>query len=105
MTFVGIIDRPNTITIDGYSNAKTIKGAIADMGRHIKKNISESEGNGILENKEESLLPASQWDYKNGLDSYFFTIEEVPCAASLNEETDSMEYADGNFYMVVRICK
>lgn len=109
MKYTGIIERPNTITIDGYSNAKTIKGAISEMGRYIKKHISESEGNAIIDAKEEAIYnpcnETNSYIFTNDPNNYFFTIEEVPCASTLNEDTDEIEYSEGRFYMVVRIVK
>ena len=38
-TFVGIIDRPETLIIDGYSSAKTLNGVMHDIARliaHVK---------------------------------------------------------------------
>lgn len=101
MKFVGAIERPDTITVDGYSNAKTINGAISEFGRYIAKHFSESEGSNITEYKQESLCSPSEEEAS----SYFFTIEEVPCAAQWNEKTEEMEYADGNYYLCVRFCK
>ena len=34
-TFVGIIDRPTTLIIDGYSSAKTSTGVMHDIARLI----------------------------------------------------------------------
>lgn len=39
-TFVGIIDRPTTLIIDGYSSAKTINGVMHDIARIVKKSIT-----------------------------------------------------------------
>lgn len=101
MTYVGTIERENTITVDGYSSAKTLKGAIADFGRYIKKHIDKGEGESMIEYKEESLVAA-----KNSEGGYFLEVEDVPCASTINEETDEMEYKDGyNFYLVCRIVK
>lgn len=101
ITYAGIIERKNTITVDGYSSAKTVNGAIADFGRYIKKHISEVEGESMIKYKEESLLAA-----KNSDGGYFLEVENVPCASTINEETDEVEYKDGyNFYLVCRIVK
>lgn len=99
MKFVGVIERLETMTVDGYSNAKTIDGAIAEFGRYIVKHFSESEGKALIDNKSECLL-APQNDCE-----YFLTIEEVPCASQWNEETEEMEYAEGNYYLCVRFIK
>ena len=99
MIFVDTIERTNTITIDGYSKAKTVNGALSDLGRYIKTHISESEGQSIIDCKEESLIPAS-----SSCGGYFLEIEEVPCATKYND-LGEIEYKDGNFYIVCRIVK
>lgn len=99
MIFVGTVERTNTITIDGYSKAKTASGALSDFGRYIKAHISESEGQSIIDYKEESLIPAS-----SSCGGYFLEIEEVPCATKYNDLGD-IEYKEANFYIVGRIVK
>lgn len=99
MIFVDTIEKTNTITIDGYSKAKTVNGALSDFGRYIKTHISESEGQAIIDYKEECLTPAS-----SSCGGYFLEIEEVPCATKYNEQ-DEIEYKDANFYIVGRIVK
>ena len=55
----------------------------------------------MIEYKEESLVAA-----KNSEGGYFLEVEDVPCASTINEETDEVEYKDGyNFYLVCRIVK
>ena len=44
ITYAGIIEREKTIIIDGYSSAKTVKGAIADFGRYIKNTLMKEKG-------------------------------------------------------------
>ncbi|MEY8352572.1 hypothetical protein AALB39_04355 [Lachnospiraceae bacterium 54-53] len=99
MKYVGAIERQDTMTVDGYSNAKTINGAISEFGRYIVKHFSKSEGSALIENKQECLcFPVVD-------NEYFFTIEEVPCATQWNEESEEMEYADGNYYLCMRFVK
>ena len=98
MIFTDMIVRENTITIDGYSNRKTIKGALSDMGRYIRDNVSKSEGEAIIELREESLAPASGSD-----GGYFLEIEEVPCATRC--VNNNLEYAEANYYICCRIVK
>lgn len=100
MTYVGIIDRPNTVTIDGYSNRKTLTGAIKEFGRWIAKNVNREEGNAIVENGIDSLLSA-----KDSCGGYFLEVEEVSCASNWNEDTDEMEYKEGRWYLCCRIVK
>ena len=101
MTFVGVIDREHTSIVDGFSSAKTVKGAIADMGRYITKHLNKREGEGIIENKEDALFPA-----KDSEGGYYLEVEEVPCASQYNEDTDEVEYKEGyNFYVCCRFVK
>lgn len=99
MKFVGVIERPITITVDGYSNAKTVNGAIAEFGRYIAKHFDEGEGKSLIEYKSECVLEPDEYG------GYFLTIEKVPCACKLNEETEEMEYSDGNYYLCMRFVK
>jgi len=104
LNFVGIVDREGnaensgTITIDGYSTMKTVNGTIKEVGRYIAKNISELEGNSILQYPQESLCEPQEG-------GYFFTIEDVGCASQLNDDTDEMEYKEGNYYFCICIAK
>ena len=100
MKFAGIIERAETVTVDGYSNRKTAKAAIKEMGRYIRDNVNETEGNAIIDYPEESLLSASE-----SYGGYFLEIEEVPCASQYNEDTDEVEYDEANYYIVCRIVK
>ena len=81
MTFVEATERENTITVDGYSSAKTMKGAIADLGRYIKKHIDKGEGESLIEYKEESLVPAERSE-----GGYFLEVEDVAVATKINEK-------------------
>ncbi len=47
LTSVGVIERKNTITVDGFSSAKTLKGAINEMARLIAKKFDEEEGKAL----------------------------------------------------------
>ncbi len=100
MKFVGVIDRANTVTVDGYSSCKTVKGAIKEFGRWIAEHVSESEGKSMIDYPEESILSANE-----SYGGYFLEIEEVPCASDWDEEKQEMKYADGRYYICCRICK
>lgn len=101
MTFTGIIERENAITVDGYSNYKYLKAALKDIGRFIRDNIDEGEGQYIIDYPEEVRI---SWEAKKE-GAYFLEAEEVPCASNWNEETEEMEYADGRWYIVCRFNK
>ena len=101
MTFVEVTENESTVTVDGYSSAKTVKGAIADLGRYIKKYIDKGEGEGLIEYKEECLTPVERSE-----GGYFLEVENVSVATRINEITGDIEYKDGyNFYLVCRIAK
>lgn len=53
-TFVGIINRQKTFTIDGYSNAKTLNGVMHDIARIMKKVCPNEYGTFMTANKEEA---------------------------------------------------
>jgi hypothetical protein len=101
MKFVGVIERETTITVDGYSNRKTLKAALKDMGRYIRDHLNEGEGQCILNYPEEVRV---SWEAKKQ-GCYFLEAEEVPCACRWHEDTEEMEYADGNWYIVCRFVK
>lgn len=98
MIFVGTIEREETVTVDGYSKAKTINGVLGDFGRYIRDNISKIEGEAILSYREESLVPANVSD-----GGYFLEIEEVPCATRYIDNT--VEYKEANYYICARFVK
>ena len=100
MNFVKVVERETEIIIDGYSTAKTVNGALKDFGRYIEKNVSQSEGKAIIEYTIDMLLSV-----KDSCNGYFLEIEEVGSASRLNEETEEIEYKEGNFYMVVKLIK
>ena len=104
-TFVGIIDRSTTLTIDGYSNAKTINGVMHDIARVMKKIVPREYTTFMTNGKAdaEELLTCTAAS-SNG---YFFVeIEEVPCASQYNEDTDEIQYKDGyNYYFCTRVVK
>lgn len=100
MLFTGIIERTNSVTIDGYSNRKTLTAAIKDMGRTVARLVDKSEGDFIVNYPEESLISAKDSD-----GGFFLEIEEAPCASNYNEETEEMEYAEANWYICCRVLK
>ena len=104
-TFVGIINRPETLTIDGYSSAKTINGVMHDIARIMKS---------ICPNEVQTFMTKGKQDAENLLDctpevsegGFFVEVEEASCASQLNEDTDEMEYKDGyNYYFCTRVVK
>ena len=104
-TFVGIIDRPETLIIDGYSSAKTINGVMHDIAKIMKKVLPNEYDTFMTKNKEEAenLLDCTPEGSKGG---FFIQVEDVSCASQINEDTDEMEYKDGyNYYFCTRVVK
>ena len=93
MIYAQIENRKNGFThIDGYSKAKTVNGALKDLARYVLK-YNEGEAKFIIDgiaNKENPLINSEY---------YILECEEVGCASRINEETDEMEYKEGNFYL------
>ena len=103
MKYIGIIKREATITVDGYSNAKTIKGALNDMGRYIEKHLDFDEGRLLqVANKEEAIETVSIGNHSYS--DYGIEVEEVGCATKIDEEGNIQEYSEANFYVMVRFC-
>ena len=98
MTFCESHTNSNGFTIlDGYSNAKTIKGALKDLAKEVAK-ISESESNCIIENMNDTI---SNLNMEHAKDCYFINCEDVSCATKWNENKESIEYKNGNFYLCI----
>ena len=68
ITFANSYIRPGegdispTITIDAYSSAKTVRGAISDFGRYILKHLGLAEGEWFIKDKKDMLFPMSESD-------------------------------------------
>ena len=107
LAYVDVIERENTITIDGYTSNKTERGIIKDVARLIEK-YDKAEANALLELLKYGIDECNTPFVKNiyGKDSYCFEYEEVPCATKYNEETDEVEYKKGyHNYFLIRIVK
>lgn len=100
MIFKEIIERENIITIDGYSKAKTVKGAIKDLAKEIAKH-STDEANNLIENIEDTISVLNQ--RFEGCE-YWIDCEEVSCAVKYNEEGEA-EYKEANHYMAICFVK
>ena len=110
LNFVGIIEREAkgdycaTITIDGYSTAKTILGVMRDIEREVAKIESvarQSDCYSCISQKE--VLEVLECTSEKGEGGFYVTIEEVGCASIFNEDTDEMEYKEGNYYFCTRL--
>ena len=100
MTFVGAYTNNSGLTIlDGYSKAKTIKGALKDLSREVAK-ISESESH--FTDYMEDTLAIINASHGN---EWFIECQQVGSASRIVEDEDGnfldMEYAEGNFYLCI----
>lgn len=83
MTDVQIFDHDATYGIDGYSKAKTLKGALKDLAKQVRK-YSNTEAD-ALEESIEDLIPMLNGKDRNGYfidaewcgDSYYVGIQYV----------------------------
>jgi len=104
-TFVDIIDRPETLTIDSYSSAKILNGVMHDIAR-LMKGICPREAKGFMINGKQDALDLLDCTSKDSEGGFFVEIEDVSCVMQYNEETDEMEYKDGyNYYFCTRVVK
>ena len=96
MTFCNSHTNSNGLTIlDGYSNAKTLKGALKDLSREVAK-ITESESH-FTDFMEDTI---AMLNIPHG-NEWFIEYEEVACASQFNDNTEEMEYKNGNFYLCI----
>lgn len=101
------IERENAIIVDGYSDKKTLNGAIKDFGRFIENKFHNGEGQLLIDMVNDGIdetntpfIPAKSSD-----GGYFFEVEDVGCASKYDNITEEMEYKDANFYFVIRFLK
>ena len=109
LIFADAVIRPATaensemVDIDGYSNKKTLNGAIRDLAKAVAK-YNKIEANALLDmiktGELQQYTPDMYTDKSNI--GYLLDWEEVGSATRLNEETDEVEYADGRWYLHVR---
>lgn len=95
---------PEFIDIDGYSNKKTIKGALSDLAKALDKyDKNEADGlrTAISNDETEQILPSKQ----DGAGQYILEYEEVPSAARYKEGTEDMEYKPAKWYVHTRIVR
>ena len=82
------------VKLDGYSKAKTLKGAVADLKREVAK-FDKGESDFI---EYDDNIRKCLGTHGNG-DEWFMEIEAVDIASRyIDSESDELEYADANFY-------
>lgn len=104
-TFVGIIDRPTTITVDGYSSAKTLNGVMHDIAR-LMKSICPREVQTFMTKGKQDAIDLLDCTPEGSEGGFFVQVEDVPCASRINGDTYEIEYKDGyNYYFCTRVVK
>ena len=96
--------RKGSVDIDGYSNKKTLKGAIKDLAKAVDT-FDKGEGDylrGLVKDNELSMVKP---DKTIGANQYILEWENVPSASRFNEDKDEMEYKDANYYLHIRFLK
>lgn len=96
-----------TVSMDGYTNRKTLLGVVHEVGKEVAK-YDKNEGEGLLNVKTER--EAKECLQKNTMDpnTYCFELEEVSCASYMDEEKDEVVYGEeATYYFYIRffICE
>ena len=100
MKFVQIETRRGMVNLDGYSDRKTLRGALKDLAREVAK-IDKGEADCITEYLDDTLEMVRQ-GMTNEPGYYYIEALEVGCACQYNEETGETKYADGHWYLYIR---
>ncbi len=104
-TFIDIIDRSETLIIDGYSSAKTLNGVMHDIAR-LMKNICPCEVQTFMTKGKQDAIDLLNCTPKGSEGGFFVEVEEVFGASQINKDTDEIEYKDGyNYYFCTRVVK
>lgn len=94
-------EQSETVDIDGYSNKKTIAGAIGDLAKAVEK-YSKDEADALRDLiKWKELVQIKPGPNYDG--GYILEWEEVPGATRINPDTNENEYKDGRWYLHTRI--
>lgn len=100
MIFKEMVEKASTITIDGYSKAKTLKGAIKDLAKEVSK-YNTSEANNITDSIDETINILNQ---RSADCEYWIDCEEVSCATKYTEDGKE-EYKESSYYMAICFVK
>ena len=100
MKFVQIENRKGMINLDGYSDRKTLRGALRDLAREVAK-IDKGEAAGITDYMDDTLALVRD-GMTNEPGCWYIEAQEVSIACQYNEDTDEMKYADGRWYLYIR---
>lgn len=107
LAYVEAIERKDTVTIDGYTSNKTIKGIIKDVARALEK-YDKGEADALrsflsceIDKYNTPFIKASENE-----GGYFFEVEEVGGACRYNDETGELETKAGfNNYFCIRFVR
>lgn len=102
LVFATAMIREDSVDIDGYSNKKTLKGALSDLAKAIEK-YNKGEADALRSSIKFNEIEQVNTVPEGGV--YILEYEEVPSASQYNEETDEMEYAEGRWYVHTRFGK
>ncbi len=98
----------NFIDIDGYSNKKTIEGALKDLAKAVAK-YDKDEADAITSMIKFDEIVQTKYVSGDGNAQYILEWEEVPSASRYvgnNEDSDrEIEYKDGRWYLHTRIIR
>jgi len=102
MIFAGVRETTQLTIIDGYSNNKTVNGALKDLAKEVEK-YSKIEAEALKDMiKDKSISNILNID--NGNDCYYIECIEVSQAARMINDEEN-EYKDANFYIMIRFIK
>lgn len=94
--------RKDSIDIDGYSNKKTVKGALEDLAKALDK-YSKLEADSLRGAISANELEQIHAVRDAGGAQYILEYEEVPGASQWNDAKDEMEYKPAKWYVHTRI--
>jgi len=102
MIFAGVRETTQLTIIDGYSNNKTVNGALKDLAKEVEK-YSKIEANSLRDMvKDKSIANILNIDSES--DCYYIECIEVSQAARMINDEEN-EYKDANFYTMIRFIK
>ena len=110
MKFVEIETRHGMINLDGYSDRKTLRGALKDLAREVAK-IDKGEADSITCYLDETVEMV-QNGMINERGAYYLEAQEVPSASrykfldgdkdNFDDDNVEIEYAEGYWYLYIR---
>lgn len=112
MIYTTAVKRNGMINLDGWSNKKTLRGAIKDLAREIAK-INQEEANALTDYMDYTLQIAKE-GMANVNGEWYLEVDEANAACreiyldgnENNDDDDNieMEYTEANWYLYIRFC-